>query len=132
MTSTSNFNTFHISITHTITCPAGNSDFYSIIISIILYQLDIHGIVINGGLMDYSKIFSAHRGPYDFAFLYSPKMGVCMLLLQSRPEDQTRAVAKRLHVSFSYDWLLKTLRHVQLFYYRIIALISHRSISIIS
>ena len=25
------------------------------------------------------------------------KIGVCMLLLQSRPEDQTRAVAKRVY-----------------------------------
>ena len=69
----SNINTFHVSITHTITCPGGNSDFYSIIIRIILYQLDIHGIVINSGLMDYLKVFSARRGPYDFAFLYSAK-----------------------------------------------------------
>ena len=73
MTSNQNLNIFHFSITQTITCTAGNSDFYSIIISIILYQLDIHGIVINSGLMDNSKIFSARRGPYDFAFLYSAK-----------------------------------------------------------
>ena len=63
-------------------CPAGNSDFYSITISIILYQLDIHGIVINSGLMDYLKIFSDRRGPYDFAFLHSAK-NRCLYALAS-------------------------------------------------